>query len=302
MQISGDSPRISLGEFYTEFLEWSQSVQPKSTYNVNRHALNALISVEGRSVMVGRLTPKSIDKMIAYMSSNRMVEGKLRKKNSRETINCYIRTLKSIFQKAVEWECLKSNTFHGVKQLPKEYRPPNYLEQKNVGKYIQGIKDKDLRLFVISLLATGRRRCELLYLDWSDVDIQGKRYYVRQQKTHLERWFPMSDDFIAVLNEIGPKGEGKVFRLGHPDTVSKKVKQTLIDAGFPNYKLHDLRHSFAVLFIQAEGGLRTLQELLGHTQFQTTEIYAHVAEDHLSEAVNKVKLAINFGPTLKLVK
>ena len=301
-RLTGETAKISLGEFAEEFLNWSEQAQPKSTYNVNRHALNALMAVEGKSIRLDRITPKSIDKMIANMSSGKTVHGRIKKRNSRETINCYIRTLKSVFQKAKEWEYYRSSPFLSVKQLPKEFKPPNYLEQKNVGDYLGSIKDKGLCLFVTALLATGRRRCELLYLDWADVDMERRRYYVRQQKTHLERWFPMSDDFVAVLQEIGPQEEGKVFRLGHPDTVSKKVKQTLIDAGFPNHKLHDLRHSFAVLFIQAEGGLRTLQELLGHTQIQTTEIYAHVADDHLTEAVNRVKLVVNSGPHLKLVK
>ena len=103
---------------------------------------------------------------------------------------------------------------------------------------------------------------------------------------------------MSILKTIGPKESGPVFDLGHPDTVSKKVKAELVKAGFGSLRLHDLRHSFAVLFIQAEGGLRTLQELLGHTQYQTTEIYAHVAEDHLAEAVNKVRI----GTHLRLVK
>jgi site-specific recombinase XerD len=40
-------------------------------------------------------------------------------------------------------------------------------------------------------------------------------------------------------------------------------------------RLHDLRHTFASHFVEAGGDLRTLQDLLGHTEYRTTEIYAH---------------------------
>lgn len=56
-------------------------------------------------------------------------------------------------------------------------------------------------------------------------------------------------------------------------------------------RLHDLRHTFASLQVMQGRDLRTVQELLGHTEFKTTEIYAHVADDHLAEAVE-----INLGP------
>ncbi len=287
-QITGDCNK-SLGEFIDEYTAWAEHAQLKATYKANRLALDKLVAEEGRAVRLDRITLKAIDKLIATGRKN---------KNSTNTINCYIRHLKSVFNKPVEWGDLKANPFRGAKQLPKEVRPPAYIPQKNVGTFLSGIEGRSLKLLISAYLATGRRRCELLNLQWEDVDLKGRRYFVRKSKTHLARWYPASKDFLAVLKAVGPKKSGPVFAAGHPDTVSKRVKAELKKAGFGGLRLHDLRHSFAVLFIQAEGGLRTLQELLGHTQYQTTEIYAHVADDHLNEAVNKVKL----GPILNLIK
>ncbi|MFH1913218.1 MAG: tyrosine-type recombinase/integrase [Pseudomonadota bacterium] len=54
---------------------------------------------------------------------------------------------------------------------------------------------------------------------------------------------------------------------------------------------HNLRHSFAVDFLEQGGSLKALQEMLGHDEFKTTsDTYAHVTEDHLQKAVNLVKL------------
>jgi site-specific recombinase XerD len=57
-------------------------------------------------------------------------------------------------------------------------------------------------------------------------------------------------------------------------------------------RLHDLRHSFASLFIESGGDLRTLQELLGHTRYQTTEIYAHVSDRHLQTEIMRIQFPL----------
>jgi site-specific recombinase XerD len=79
-------------------------------------------------------------------------------------------------------------------------------------------------------------------------------------------------------------------RWRSPDSVTHIVKMALREAGNGDFHLHRLRHSFAVLFIEAGGGLRVLQDLLGHRHYRTTETYAHVHGDHLQEAVNMVKI------------
>jgi len=56
-------------------------------------------------------------------------------------------------------------------------------------------------------------------------------------------------------------------------------------------RLHDLRHTFASLQVMQGRDLRTVQELLGHTEAKTTMIYAHLSEDHVKEAAE-----INLGP------
>ena len=97
--------------------------------------------------------------------------------------------------------------------------------------------------------------------------------------------------FRAVLNSIGP-GEGRVFsRWKHPDVISHIVKKALQDAGYGHMRLHDLRHTFASLQVMAGKDLRTVQELLGHTEQKTTLIYAHLSEDYMKEASE-----INLGP------
>lgn len=271
----------SLGEFIDEFLEWSADTNPVDTHKAHENALNKLLKVEGRSVRLDRVNLRAIDRIKAEFKSHKPA-----------SINNYIRHLKSIFNKPVEWGYLRANPFRHAKQVSTVKAPPLYLTVKDVQTLLGKVDDKDARALITAYLCTGRRRAELTRLTWEDVDMENARYFVRQQKTHLSRWFPASRDFMAVLDSF-PQSErqGFVFkRWRHPDTVSHVVKAALKAAGLGRFHLHTLRHSFALLFLEQEGSLRTLQELLGHTQHQTTEIYAHISGDHLRDAVNMVKM------------
>lgn len=279
-QITGDCGK-NLGTFADEYLTWAEQVQPKQTYRANKKALGKLIEVEGRAVRLDRLTIKALDKMKAKNNHYKAT-----------SLNVYIRHLKSIFNKCVDWGYLKASPFRGAKQVTEEKRPPSFLCLDDVKQLLSRADDGDTLAIITAYLCTGRRRSELVALSWADIDLEGKRYFVRQQKVHLSRWFPANDGFLAVLQSI-PESErhGFVFkRWRHPDTITHVVKGALRAAGLSHHKLHDLRHSFAVLFIEAGGGLRTLQELLGHNQYRTTEIYANVSGDHLQDAANLVKI------------
>jgi integrase len=95
-----------------------------------------------------------------------------------------------------------------------------------------------------------------------------------------------------VLESLGGEGQGRIFkRWSHPDTISKVIKRALKDAGLEHLTLHSLRHTFASQAIMQGRTLRDVQDLLGHTESRTTEIYAHLADEHLAQAAD-----IKLGP------
>jgi integrase len=270
-----------LGEYRDEFLEWSENNQPYSTFRANRLALKKLIHQAGEKISLDRISLKHLDLMI---TAERKKGLKIR------SINNYIRHARSSLNKAVEWKYVQRNPLAGAKELPASRTRPKFLTRNQVPRYIASIKDIDLRRLVVAYLATGRRRSELLRLKWKNIDFKKNRYTVTV-KGGKKQEYPINKAFRAVLLAIGKK-EGRVFdRWKHPDTLSHLVKAALVAAGYPNLSLHSLRHTYASMKVLEGRSLKEVQELLGHSEQRTTEIYAHIDDDHLADIAE-----VNLGP------
>ncbi|MBC17062.1 MAG: hypothetical protein CL942_08425 [Desulfovibrio sp.] len=282
---------MTLGEFKKEYEPWAEETQPTKTFKANMLALKKVIEIEGESQRLDRLTKKTMDELKRLKREKKGSDGK-RKPLKATTINNYIRHAKAVFNKPVDWGYLKANPFRGAKELPKGKRV-EYLNPDQVKSFINGIKDIDVRRFVAACLAIGRRRSEVFRLTWDDILWEENKYYIAKEKRHLCKTYPMNDLFKAVLKSM-PKGKGRIFnRWAHADTYTHKVKSALRAAGFGHLKLHDLRHSFSVAFLEAGGSLKELQGALGHSEFRVTaDTYAHITDDALETAVNQVK----YGP------
>jgi len=72
------------------------------------------------------------------------------------------------------------------------------------------------------------------------------------------------------------------------DTVKNGFSSALRKAGITDFRFHDLRHTFASHFVMRGGDLKTLQEILGHSDIKTTMRYAHLSKAHKAKAINLV--------------
>ncbi len=276
-----------LGEYCEEFLAWSEMQQPRSTWRANRLALDQLREAAGDSTPLDRVGLKQLDQMLVACRRRGCSTG---------TANNYLRHARASFNKAVEWGYLQANPLAQARELRTEPRVPAYLPSlEDVARFLVSIEDLQLRQLATAYIATGRRRRELLALTWEDVDLQAGRYVVRKSKAHLTRWYPINTTFRAVLESMGP-GQGRIFtRWSFPDSVSKAIKRALVAAGFGHLTLHGLRHTFASHTLMQGRTLKDVQSLLGHTEARTTEIYAHLSDDHLAEAAEIYLGPIDLG-------
>ncbi|APP81926.1 tyrosine recombinase XerC [Xanthomonas hortorum pv. vitians] len=152
-----------------------------------------------------------------------------------------------------------------------------------------GLRDRALlELFYSS----GLRLSELCALRWRDLDLESGLVMVLG-KGEKQRLVPVGPHAITALREwlrdSGGRAETHVFpgRAGgaiSQRAVQIRIKQLAVRQGmFKDVHPHMLRHSFASHILESSGDLRGVQELLGHSDIATTQIYTHLDFQHLAK-------------------
>lgn len=156
----------------------------------------------------------------------------------------------------------------------------------------QGLRDRAL---LETLYATGLRRMEAAGVGVYDVDLQRGTLWVRQGKGGRQRVVPLGERAVAWLDKYLSEARPQLLATdtqalfltdyGEPmraDHVSARVKRYMRFAGVDKVgATHLLRHACATHMLEGGADIRFIQEMLGHANLETTEIYTHVSIDKL---------------------
>lgn len=188
----------------------------------------------------------------------------------------------------------------------KARRLPNVLSVEQVQALLEAAvgptpRDYRTRAIVETLYSSGLRVSELVGLDLGDVDLDSG--FVRCfGKGSKERIAPLGsfavDAILDYMRKARPvfardKRSAALFLNARGERLSRQscwklVKETAKKAGIGEIYPHTLRHSFATHLLENGADLRAVQEMLGHANISTTQIYTHVTRDHLQEVYNRV--------------
>ena len=169
-------------------------------------------------------------------------------------------------------------------QTPKvESSLPVVLTPDEVKTIIDTPSHTKSKTMIMMLYSTGMRVSELVSLRWEDLEPERGVAWVREGKGDKDRMITLSDRIISVLDDIDNESE-YVFsgQNGQMTTrnVQRVVKRAAERAGVDKKVTpHTLRHSYATHLLEDGNDLRLIQELLGHSNLQTTEIYTHVSSE-----------------------
>jgi integrase len=174
-----------------------------------------------------------------------------------------------------------------VKPLKGVTKRLRYLMPDELQRLISNCQDH-LRPIVILLAHTGMRKGEALGLTWNQVDFEKGIITLMDTKNNECRHVPMDETVKSTLRDINRNGE-HVFpglKPGKPLVwVELSFHNALEKSGIEDFKIHDLRHTFASNLVMAGVDLMTIKELLGHKTLEMTLRYAHLAPDHKMRAV-----------------
>ncbi len=176
----------------------------------------------------------------------------------------------------------------GIKRPKKESKIPIVLSKDEATRLIDSINNKKSKLMISLIYACGLRVSELTNLKIQDLDFNQRIGYARQAKGRKDRIFNIPNLLYNKLKKqaenneeylfTGPKG--KLTTRNIQKIVSNAAKKAGIDKAVHP---HTLRHSFATHLLENGINIREIQELLGHSQLDTTEKYIHISGENLKQ-------------------
>ncbi len=284
------TPIISLQDFkksYINYLEISKSRTYKRSVKASFDELHKA---------VGERTINNITKQIAES----FVLNKF--KDSKYVAHSHLRNLKAAFNKAIEWNYIPVNPFVRIK-LPTIPTPiPAFITEIELEEILEKTNSELLKDIFVTLYNTGMRAGEICNLEWNDIDLDKRFIKISNKEDFLtknrkERVVPINDNVMKILDRRFPKiininSKQYVFYrvLGvklNVDYLSKNFKRAVRAAGIGDQiHLHTLRHSFASCLVQKGVSLYVIRDLLGHSDLKTTQIYSHLQQQNLFDAVN----------------
>lgn len=218
------------------------------------------------------------------------------------TSNRLLIIMRYIFNLAVRWEVagVKANPCSGVPLMEENNKRERYLNQDEARRLYESVcksQNGMLKFIVPMLILTGCRKREVLDARWQDFDIERRIWRIPIAKSGKARHIPLSDGALMILRGI-PRRSSCPYPFANPKTGKPFVSifagwdHARKQAGLPDVRIHDLRHSFASLLINSGRSLYEVQKLLGHTQVKTTQRYAHLSPETLLDASNAATKAV----------
>lgn len=265
--------------------------------NYSRHTLlNYRLDIEEFFVFIDQMTIEHVD----YLVLRRFL-AELRTKNHKpRTLARKLSSLRSFFRFLHREGFVTSNPAKLLMSPKLDKKLPNFLSEQEMFSFVEvPSSDKDMgrrdRAILETLYSTGIRVSELVGLNIEHVDLIGQIVKV-SGKGKKERLVPIGGKAIRAIQDYlssRPKKSNTLFlnkngtRLSARSVCNLTHKYIKLVSENKHISPHVLRHSFATHLLNRGADLRSVQELLGHANLSTTQIYTHVTTDRLRKVYDQ---------------
>ncbi len=243
-----------------------------------------------------QITQKDLEAYVRYLHEQHFAAA---------TVSRNIASIKSLYQYLYQEKRIGENIAEGLKAPKIEKRIPEILSTDEVARLLaqpSGESDKEIRdkAMLELLYATGIRVTELITLSIRDVNLQTG--FIICRDSHKERLVPFGENAREALarylertraDMLSDKAEETLFVNCQGQPMSRQgfwklIKYYAKKAGIvADITPHTLRHSFAAHLVENGADLRSVQEMLGHSDISTTQIYAALNHNRIREVYAK---------------
>ncbi|HQU69062.1 MAG TPA: site-specific integrase [Albidovulum sp.] len=317
-ETSREAPRVN--DMITRYLaEHTPHLAARNA--ADQHTImHKLVAPDWGKKLVTEITKADVEKLLTKIAAGRARPSKTKPNNRARKLqgtkptpvraNRVGEALRKMFTLAIGWGMRTDNPASGFRRRIENERE-RFLTPEEIGrlaKALDAAKDQRAAGIIRLCMLTGARSGEVRQARFEQFNLDLGSWSkpaatTKQRKIHR---IPISGDVAAIVHQralLVPRGNQWLFPGDTPGQPVKEIRRFWIgiqtEAKLPDVRIHDLRHTFASLLVSGGASLEMIGKLLGHTQMQTTQRYAHLMDSPLRDGVNAV--ASIFRPRPQLV-
>lgn len=294
-----DRLRIRSAPMFQVFLDeyWQRTMPRWKKSSREMHASYRRLYLEGsfRGISIDEISEEHVTRWFAALNNS----------TGPGAANRVLAILSAMLNKAEEWgyrgdgtnpcQSVRRNKSRKIERFLSSTELRQLGEVLVEDQSVEGSLRSTVASAVTLLLLTGSRASEVAGLQWQDV--RGNRLKLRDSKTG-PRTVWLGDDARAVLDAL-PRSRNIPWVFWDSERRTPLLKLSnywpsiRARAGLVNIRLHDLRHTFASHAAMSSETLSMIGRLLGHRSLSSTSRYAHLGEEHVSDAAQQIGTVID---------
>jgi tyrosine recombinase XerC len=284
-----------MDKYIEKFMRYLEIEKNYSAHTI----LNYKLDLEDFKKFCGEIDFEKID----YLFLRKYLAVLKEKSLGNRSVGRHLSTLRSFFRFLTRENYLKTNPILMLSSPKLEKHLPSFMTEAEVGKLIESAfakDDKDERglrdrAILETFYSSGLRISELVALDLNDIDFISGIVKVLG-KGRKERIVPIGDAALRSIRSYIDKRKKKseiVFLNKNGARISTRGVRNIVEkylkfsGAHQGVSPHTFRHSFATHLLNRGADLRTVQELLGHANLSTTQIYTHLTTEKLKSVYDK---------------
>lgn len=293
----------AFAEAIKSFLEWSkvEHAAKPNTRIFFESASKSLIKFF-KDTPLDLIKPEDVERFKTWRKSTRRRSQK--KKQSKQTttqpfirpatINREMSVLRILFNRHIKNNLLVKNPVSGVKFLKEENEQMRVVSEDEEKLYLMAAS-QPLRDIASLMIETGMRPEEIFRIERKNVHLDRGYIFNPFGKTEAaKRKIPLTQRASAIVERRLKEEENSFIfaseKTGKPlITLKTAHRGALKRSGVEQFRIYDLRHTFATRAAEAGVDLMTLKSLLGHTKIQMVTRYPHPTEKHQFDAIKKME-------------
>jgi integrase len=281
--------------------------------------LAKLVAPHWGNKLVTSITKTDVSKLLAKVADGRARPAKEKPNNRARKLqgakptpvraNRVGEVLRKMFTLAIDWGWRDDNPATGFHRRIETARE-RFLTQQEIASLaaaLDAASDQRAAGIIRLCMLTGARLGEVRQARFEQFNLElgvwsKPAATTKQRKVHR---VPVSADVAAIVRQrqlIVPSGVPWLFPGDTPGKPVMEIRrfwrQIQVSADLPDVRIHDLRHTFASLLVSGGASLEMIGKLLGHTQMQTTQRYAHLMDSPLRAGVDAVAHIFRPRPTM----